>query len=154
MKKLSFINLIAASFVAASLLTSCSSNADKENKAKEEVNEAKENLQEVKNENQEDAVKKANAEEWQAFKADAESKIKDHEARIAELKEKMKKSGKTMDALYQKKIDNLEARISDLKLKLDNYEKNQSDWQSFKTEFNHDMDEFGKAFKDLTVDNK
>jgi hypothetical protein len=26
-------------------------------------------------------------------------------------------------------------------------------WESFKTEFSHDMDEMGKAFKDLTVKN-
>jgi hypothetical protein len=32
--------------------------------------------------------------------------------------------------------------------------KNQSDWVSFKREFNHDMDEIGKAFEDLTIDNK
>ena len=27
-------------------------------------------------------------------------------------------------------------------------------WESFKTEFNHDMDELGNAFRDLTIDNK
>jgi len=26
-------------------------------------------------------------------------------------------------------------------------------WEAFKTEFNRDMDELGKAFKDLTVNN-
>ena len=30
----------------------------------------------------------------------------------------------------------------------------QSNWESFKREFNHDMDEIGQALKDLTVDNK
>jgi len=34
------------------------------------------------------------------------------------------------------------------------YEKSQSNWESFKREFNHDMDEIGQALKDLTVDNK
>jgi hypothetical protein len=29
-----------------------------------------------------------------------------------------------------------------------------SDWQSFKREFNHDMDELGNAFNNLTVNNK
>jgi hypothetical protein len=37
---------------------------------------------------------------------------------------------------------------------MDTYEKKQSDWESFKREFNHDMDELGQALKDLTVDNK
>lgn len=34
------------------------------------------------------------------------------------------------------------------------YEKSQSDWETFKREYNHDMDELGNALKDLTVDNK
>jgi hypothetical protein len=28
------------------------------------------------------------------------------------------------------------------------------DWESFKREFNHDVDELGQALKDLTVDNE
>jgi len=31
---------------------------------------------------------------------------------------------------------------------------NAEEWETFKREFNHDMDELGKALKDLTVDNK
>jgi hypothetical protein len=34
------------------------------------------------------------------------------------------------------------------------YDKNQTDWEKFKREFNHDMDELGKSLKDLTVNNK
>jgi hypothetical protein len=34
------------------------------------------------------------------------------------------------------------------------YDKSQSNWESFKREFNHDMDEIGKSLEDLTVDNK
>ena len=59
-----------------------------------------------------------------------------------------------MDAMHENKIAKLEEKNRELKQKLDNYETSQSDWEAFKTEFNHDMDEFGKAFKDLTVDNK
>jgi hypothetical protein len=39
-------------------------------------------------------------------------------------------------------------------MKLADYQDDgQSEWISFKNEFNHDMDELGKAFKDLTVQN-
>jgi hypothetical protein len=32
-------------------------------------------------------------------------------------------------------------------------DENQKSWESFKTEFNHDMEKIGKAFKDITVNN-
>jgi len=42
-----------------------------------------------------------------------------------------------------------------LKEKLDSYKNDaDSDWHSFKREFNHDMDELGHSLKDFTVDNK
>jgi len=37
---------------------------------------------------------------------------------------------------------------------MDTYEKNQSDWETFELELNHDMDALGQALKDVTVDNK
>ena len=108
----------------------------------------------MKAEAQADAIKVANAEEWRVFKSDAEIKIKENEVRIGELKVKMKKSGKTFDAMYEKNIIALEQKNKDLRTKISNYESNQSDWEAFKREFNHDMDELGQAIKDLTVNNK
>ena len=108
----------------------------------------------MKAEAQADAIKVANAEEWSVFKSDAEIKIKENEVRIGELKVKMKKSGKTFDAMYDKNIIALEQKNKDLRTKISNYESNQSDWEAFKREFNHDMDELGQALKDLTVNNK
>ncbi len=38
--------------------------------------------------------------------------------------------------------------------KMNDYKANgKENWEIFKKEFNHDMDELGKAFKDLTVKN-
>ena len=37
---------------------------------------------------------------------------------------------------------------------MDEYnQEGKENWEKFKTEFSHDMDELGKAFKDLTVKN-
>lgn len=154
MKISKLLQFASITLIATSVFAGCASNKEKEADAVENVSDAKEELQEVKNDANADAARVANAEEWQAFKNEAESKINDNETRIAELREKMKKSGKTMDSMYEKKISNLQDKNRELKMKLENYETNQSDWESFKTEFNHDMEEFGKAFKDLTVDNK
>jgi len=35
----------------------------------------------------------------------------------------------------------------------DHKEDGKENWNAFKKEFNHDMDELGNAFKDLTVNN-
>jgi len=41
-----------------------------------------------------------------------------------------------------------------MKLKMDNYKlEGKENWEKFKMEFSHDMDELGKAFSDLTVKN-
>ena len=54
-----------------------------------------------------------------------------------------------------RKISDLEQKNTDMKKKLDEYGMEGKDkWDAFKAEFNHDMDELGKALKDLTVDNK
>jgi len=37
---------------------------------------------------------------------------------------------------------------------MDDYKQDgKENWEKFKAEFNHDMDELGKAFKDLTINN-
>ena len=54
----------------------------------------------------------------------------------------------------EKKIDELEQKNSELKKRLDDYKADGKEkWEKFKAEFSHDMDELGKAFKDLTVKN-
>jgi len=95
----------------------------------------------------------AKAEEWKAFKTETEIKIRDNNTLIAATRVKMKKTGQIMDALYEKRIDDLEAKNKSMQSRLNAYDANRSDWNKFKTEFNHDMDELGKALKDLTVKN-
>ena len=48
----------------------------------------------------------------------------------------------------------MEQKNTDLKRRLDDYKQDgKENWEKFKIEFNRDMDELGKAFKDLTVKN-
>lgn len=99
-------------------------------------------------------VKVATSEEWAAFKTDAEAKIEANEKRIAEIKVNMKKPGKLFDKMRAERIEALEQRNRDLRLKITAYETNKTDWDKFKEEFNHDMDELGKAIGDIFTDNK
>lgn len=145
---------VVTTLLAGTILTGCSSAESKVEDAKTNLNDAQENLKDANKEAQAAAQQKINAEEWKAFKSESEEKIRNNDIRIAELKEKIKSSGKTLDGVRANMIANLEQQNRDMKAKLDAYEKSQSDWESFKREFNHDMEEFGKAFKNLTVDNK
>jgi hypothetical protein len=146
MKKTIF-TLVIAMFVVTTAFMSCKPSTKEEVKATEKVKEANEELVEAK--------KAATAEEWEAFKKYGDSVINKNDERIAELKMKMKKNGKSIDAKYDENVEALEQKNKDLKVKMKAYKNDaNADWQSFKREFNHDMDELGQALKDLTVDNK
>jgi outer membrane murein-binding lipoprotein Lpp len=154
MKKTIIILSVATSVVLGGILTGCQSSAQKEKAAQDKVQEAKQDLNAVQDDINTEARKVATAEEWKEFKIKTEEMISNNEKSIAELKAKIKRTGKTLDAMRENKIDKLEQLNRDLKARLEAYERDQSDWQSFKDEFNRDMDELGKALKDLTVDNK
>ncbi|MEI8049023.1 MAG: hypothetical protein WCI92_16695 [Bacteroidota bacterium] len=147
MKKTILTLIIATTFISGAIFNVCSPSTPKEDAAQARVDDVKEELK--------DARKAATAEEWKAFKDESELKIRDNEIRIAELKTKIKKTDKELDAVYERKIDALEQQNKAMKVKIDVYEKDfKSDWESFKREFNHDMNEIGQALQDLTVDNK
>lgn len=139
--------------VAGAVLTGCDSSSKKEETAKEDVQNVKQDLREVQKDTIKEAQDKANAEEWTAFKTETKLKIKANDVRIAELKLKLKKPGKVLDPIYAQRIEDLSKRNEDLQTKIDNYGPGQTDWQKFKSEFNHDMDELGHALKDFTVKN-
>lgn len=130
---------------AGAMLTSCDSKEEKVEDAKQEVVEAKQDLKETQQE--------LNA-EYPAFKTAAEVKIADNEKRIAELNETLNKPGKLpLDEMRKKKIANLEEKNAKLKSRLYGYEKERSDWEAFKREFNSDMEGLGAAFSDLGKNN-
>ena len=127
---------------AGTVITSCNTG-NRQNKTNENVEDVQQQQQIV-----------ATPEEWAEFKSESERKIMENEARIQELKQKMMEPGVGLDSLRQNRIERLEEKNNELRVKIRTYENDQSDWESFKREFNHDMDEIGDAFKDLTIDNK
>lgn len=148
MKKAFYTLVIATALATGTLFTACMStpSTPAEEAAQLKVDSAKQELK--------DAQKAATAEEWEAFKIESEEKIRINELSIADFKDRMKTSESQFDALYVEKIDKLEKQNKNLKAKIENYEKRNNNWASFKSEFNHDMDELGIALKDIMVDNK
>jgi outer membrane murein-binding lipoprotein Lpp len=154
MKRVFFLGLSTATLIAVIIFAGCQSPEQKEKKAAVKVEDAKQELIKAQDDVKVNDIKTANREEWKAFKGDAEIEIKKNETRIAELKIKLNKPGTAFDAVYGKKIEALEQKNNELKTKMENYENKQSDWDSFKLEFNHDMNILAEALKNITVNNK
>jgi len=151
--------VIALLIATAIVLTSpyfmgCQSPTQKVDKAETKVQDAKQELSDVQKAAALEAQKTANAEAWKTFKTESEETIRQNENRIAELRMKTKKNGKIINTMLETKIAAIEQKNKDMKTRIHNYDKSQSDWESFKREFSSDMEGLGQAFKDLAVDNK
>ncbi len=139
-------------FAAGTCITGCNSPSKKADKEKVQQNSSDKGESES-----EFHIKKiATAEEWDDFKQVQGLKLNEVEQWIAEFREKIIKpeTGQKIDSTFQEKMVKLEQKSNILKAKIKSYESNQTDWETFKREFNHDMEELGMAFKDLTSDNK
>jgi hypothetical protein len=147
-------SIFMVAILAGALFTSCKNNAEREADAVEDVVDAKEDLNKVNEDINNDAITKAEDAEWQTYKMEANKTISENEARIVELQTAMKKPGKTFDEAYNKSVETLVEKNAALKTRITDYENNQTDWDTFKREFNSDMTGLGQAFKDLTVNNK
>ncbi len=139
-------SLIWALGLSGAFLMGCTSTSQDEEAAQQKLREAQEELVQAKEELAEARQRRATEEEWRAFKLETDERLIKNDNRIAELKIQIKKPGKTPDQVYVKQIDALEVKNKDLRTRLTVYERNQSDWESFKQDFNHEMEELGKAF--------
>lgn len=150
MKKTILTLGIASMFAGTALMTSCASPAQKEENAKEEVQDAKQDLAEAQQDATKATIKAANAEEWQAFKNETNAKIDANQALIGELRKKKRKADNEMtEDAFKAKIDELQERNKQLRQRMDDYEANQSDWATFKSQYNNDMDELGRSLNDM-----
>ena len=148
MKKTLFI-LALTMPVAAVMIIGCQSSENKVDRARDNVQDAEEQVVVA---NQE--LNQALNDSIQLFKKESGEIIFSYEKSIAEIKAKLEnEKGENIIAL-EKKLAVLEQKSVNLKMKLEEYkEEGRDNWDSFKSEFNHDMEELGEAFKDLTVNN-
>jgi DNA repair ATPase RecN len=136
-----FVAILAAGFFA-----SCDSKAKKVENAQENVQDAQQALKEAQRE-----LNK----EYPAFRIDAEKKIAANEVRIQELSDIINQPGdKLHDDLRRRRITELKLINADLRNRLDIYEKENSDWEVFKREFNQDMNGLLESLKDIGRNNK
>jgi DNA anti-recombination protein RmuC len=126
-------------------LTSCNTSAEKVANAVDQVAAANKELV------------KANAEylaDMETYRKETAATIAKNNESIAAFNTRIESEKAEVRADYKKKIVALEQKNTDMKKRLDDYKADGKDkWQSFKQEFNRDLAELGKAFKDLTVSN-
>ncbi len=144
MKK-SILLITASTLLTGAILSSCNTPAEKVESAETTVTEAKENLVQANEEYLEDI---------KSYKTTTDEKIQANEKSIAEFEERIAHEKKEAKANYKKKIAELNQKNTDMKKRMDDYSADgKENWEKFKAEFSHDMDELGTAFKDLTVKN-
>jgi len=137
----------AIMFAGGIILTSCESTSQqKVENAEENVSEAKQDLHEAEM-------------DYSAaihdFRRETDERITTNEKYISDLKLQTENEKKELREERRKKIAELETRNNDMKKRMNEYNDNGKDgWESFKREFNRDMDELGNALNNLTVNNK
>jgi hypothetical protein len=141
--KITYLTIVAIATVLSA--TSCKSDKDKLDEATSQVVEAGDDLKEANDDYLLEVEK---------YKLETADKIIQNDKSIAEFNARVKTEKKETRDQYIKDIAVLEAKNSDLKMKMEVYQADSKEnWDKFKIEFSHDMDELGKAFKDLTVKN-
>jgi hypothetical protein len=89
------------------------------------------------------------------MRADIDRRIERNNSDIEQLKADARTKKKEAKREYDEKVNNLESRNHTLREKYNTYKaESKEDWENFKKEFNHDMDELGDAIQDLFRDNK
>jgi hypothetical protein len=143
--KNSILGFAACTIIAGSFLTGCNTPSQKVENAQENVTAAN------------DALDKANREylaDVNSYRLETAGMIAANDESIREFNARMAHDKKMARAENKKRIADLEERNRTMKMRMDNYrEEGKEKWLVFRAEFSHDMDEMGKAFKDLTVKN-
>jgi multidrug resistance efflux pump len=143
--KLKISSIPALLFAANLLFASCNTPEEKVDNAQENVSEAQEDLEQAKI----DYIA-----EIEDYRLKSIAKAEENDKAMIEFKARIKDQKIEARADYNKKLAELEKKNSDLKKKMADYKEDGKDnWETFKAEFNHDMDELGAAFNDLTVKN-
>jgi hypothetical protein len=86
------------------------------------------------------------------YRKDAEMRISENEKNILQFNERIKSQKVEAKKEYEEKIDALNQKNSDMKLKLADFkDENRANWESFKTDFNREMDDLGNSILNFTI---
>lgn len=144
MKKTS-VGLLIVGLLVSMVLVECITPAQKVKAARNNVTKANDKLDEAKKEYLEDVA---------AYRKEIADKIASNNLKIAAFEAKIENEKDDNKTSYKEKINELKKKNNDMKMRIDNYRvEGKEKWAMFKNEFSHDMEELGKAFKDLVIKN-
>lgn len=139
------IVLASGAFLAGVMLTGCTTSSQKDADSQKNVINAN------------DELKKANKQvlaDIEKFRKESAARIAANDQKITELNASLVHEKDAARSDLKKKIAVLEQKNRDLKKAIDEYKADSKEnWEIFKSEFNHDMDELGKAFKNIGIRN-
>jgi hypothetical protein len=150
MKKL-VLSLAVVAFMAGTLSTSFGQVPDKQSvKARENLKEEKKDVVVAKQDLK--VAQKDSVSEYQKLTNESEVKFKNNEKSVADLRASIMKSNSPEMASNQKKVSILEEKNYNLKKELADYKVlGQTQFATFKTRFNRDLDELAKDLKDFKI---
>ena len=146
------LTVVLSLILGAVSLTAIAQEDKKAAEARKDVAEANKDVIEAQQDLRE--AKIDSAADFQEFKKASELKIAENQKQITALKNKKSKETKAVRAKYDEKVLALDHKNNALKMQIRGSDKTKtSKWTSFKSEFNHDMNELGRAIADLGKDN-
>jgi hypothetical protein len=150
MKKL-VLSLAVVAFLAGTISTSFGQVPDKQSvKARENLKEEKKDVVVAKQDLK--IAQKDSVSEYQKLTKESEIKFKSNEKSIADLRVAITKNNSKEQATDQKKVSLLEDKNNSLKKELADYkELGQTQFKTFKTEYNRDQDQLAKELKDFKI---
>lgn len=132
---------LGLTLTAGTIVTSCSTPAEKVEKEQTNVENAEDDLIEAN---------KEYFEEIEEYKREKSEKIAANDKTIMEFKARIDAQKKEAKNDYVKKITELENKNSDLKMKMENYkEDGKANWEKFQNEFNKEMEDLGNSFNEI-----
>ena len=150
MKKL-VLSLAVVAFLAGTVSTSFGQVPDKKSeKARENLKEERKDVVVAKKDLK--IAQKDSVSDYQKLTKEAEVKFKNNEKSIAALRVSITKSNSKEKATDQKKLSLLETKNNNLKKELADYKVlGQTQFTTFKTELNRDLDQLAKELKDFKI---
>ncbi|MFA6235468.1 MAG: hypothetical protein WC824_14930 [Bacteroidota bacterium] len=140
----------AAIVITGMFIIGCNSSADRESNSHDGVENAIDDASDATHEMGHDASTSV-----AQFRRDADVKINEYEASMADLRVKMANEKAENKAAYERKLSQLAQKTKEMKIRLKEYkETGKEEWSTFKTEFERDLDGVGTSISNFfTSDN-
>jgi len=137
-------SISAVAIMLVATLASCN-QTNEAGTSQQNVDAARENL---------DEAEEAYLIEVEQYKQAEEAKIAANEQKLAEFKVRIA-ADKKADPTLTTRMEDMERRNAAMKQRLAEFKADsKNNWESFKTEFDHDMKVMGDAFADLFTNNE